>query len=57
MTLHQLAVSGRDLIGAGAQTGKELGRIQDWLLQLVMEEPKLNEKEILLRYFREKWMA
>ena len=53
MTLHQLAVSGRDLIGAGAQTGKELGRALGLLLELVMERPEMNDKEKLLQYFRE----
>ena len=53
VTLHQLAVSGRDLIGAGAQTGKELGRALGLLLELVMERPEMNDKEKLLQYFCE----
>ena len=53
VTLHQLAVSGRDLISAGAQTGKILGRCLEMLLQVVMEEPQMNDKEKLLQYFRE----
>ena len=57
VTLHQLAVSGRDLIGAGAQTGKALGRCLEQLLQVVMEEPQMNDKEKLLQYFRENLMA
>ena len=57
VTLHQLAVSGRDLIGAGAQTGKELGRCLEQLLQVVMEEPQMNDKEKLLQYFCENLMA
>ena len=57
VTLHQLAVSGRDLIGAGAQTGKELGRSLTLLLELVMEQPHMNEKELLLQYFRENLLA
>ena len=57
MTLHQLEVSGRDLISAGAQTGKALGRCLEQLLQVVMEEPQMNDKEKLLQYFRENLMA
>lgn len=57
VTLHQLAVSGRDLIGAGAQTGKELGRSLTLLLELVMEHPQMNEKELLLQYFRENMLV
>lgn len=53
VTLPQLAVSGRDLIGAGAQTGKELGIALNRLLELVLELPEMNERERLLRYFRE----
>lgn len=57
VTLRQLAVSGRQLIGAGARPGKELGDALQWLLRLVMEKPECNEQETLLRYFREKWQA
>ena len=57
VTLHQLAVSGRDLIGAGAQTGKDLGRALGLLLELVMERPEMNEKETLLQYFCDNLLA
>ena len=57
VTLHQLSVSGRDLIGAGAQTGKALGNALSQLLDLVMEQPEMNEKEKLLQYFRENLLA
>ncbi len=57
VTLRQLAVSGRDLINAGAQTGKKLGYALDQLLTLVMEQPEMNDKERLLQYFRESLLA
>lgn len=57
VTLHQLAVSGRDLIGAGAQTGKTLGCALHVLLELVMDQPEMNEKEKLLVYFRDNLLA
>ena len=57
VTLHQLAVSGRDLICAGAQTGKALGHALETLLQVVMETPEMNEKDKLLQYFQDKLQA
>lgn len=57
VTLRQLAVDGRDLIGAGAQTGKELGGALNHLLRVVMDQPEMNERERLLAYFRENWKA
>ena len=57
VTLQQLAVSGHDLIGAGAQTGRELGSALNQLLELVMEQPRMNDKERLLQYFRENQLA
>lgn len=53
VTLSQLSVSGRDLLAAGAQSGKQLGALLQRLLDLVMEHPEMNEKEKLLQYFRE----
>ena len=53
VTLKQLAVSGRDLLAAGAKTGKELGETLEKLLCVVMEEPQMNQRDRLLAYFRE----
>lgn len=47
-TLKQLAVTGRDLMGAGIPAGPGLGEILNHLLELVMEDPERNEKEWLL---------
>ena len=57
VTLRQLAVDGRDLIGAGAQTGKKLGDALNHLLKVVLDQPEMNERERLLAYFRENWKA
>lgn len=46
--LKMLAVSGKDLIAAGHKPGKDLGRILEELLQLVLEDPECNRKEFLL---------
>lgn len=43
-----LAISGRDLIEAGVPEGKEMGNILEKLLNHVLENPQLNEKEKLL---------
>lgn len=49
VSLKDLAVSGRDLIGAGMKPGKEIGETLQRLLELVLEEPELNTKEELLK--------
>lgn len=48
LNLKQLAVSGNDLIKAGVPKGKEIGRILGLLLQEVLENPQLNNKDILM---------
>ena len=46
--LKDLAITGSDLISAGMDPGKEIGRVLDALLARVIEEPELNTKEQLL---------
>lgn len=49
VSLKTLAVSGKDLIvEAGMQPGKELGEVLKALLEIVIEDPSMNQKEILL---------
>ena len=49
VSLKTLAVRGKDLITeVGMKPGKELGEVLKELLELVIEEPSLNEKETLL---------
>lgn len=48
VSLKTLAVTGSDLIAAGRQPGRELGELLDHLLDLVLEHPEYNTKEILL---------
>lgn len=48
VSLKELAVTGRDLIQAGMKPGKEIGEKLQQLLDLVIENPELNEKECLL---------
>ncbi len=49
VSLKTLAISGSDLISAGMEPGKEIGRILNGLLELVLENPEYNTKETLLR--------
>lgn len=48
VSLKTLAVTGKDLISAGIAPGKEIGEILQYFLELVLEEPENNTKEILL---------
>lgn len=48
ISLEYLAVSGKDLIQAGMQPGKELGHVLDQLLDIVIEDPAMNDKKLLL---------
>ena len=49
VSLKTLAISGSDLIANGMQPGKEIGRILNALLELVIENPEYNTKEMLLK--------
>ena len=46
--LSDLAVGGRDLIAAGVRPGPEIGKILDAMLDAVIEDPSLNNKDILI---------
>ena len=47
VSLKTLAVTGSDLISWGMKPGKEIGETLNRLLNLVIEEPELNRKELL----------
>lgn len=49
VSLKDLAVTGRDLIEAGMEPGKEIGVCLNELLQLVIETPEKNVREALLK--------
>ncbi|MBQ5951426.1 MAG: HD domain-containing protein [Lachnospiraceae bacterium] len=51
VTLKDLAVTGNDLIAAGEKPGKHLGEVLGALLEAVLEDPSLNEKEKLLALY------
>ena len=50
ISLKTLAVSGHDIMEAGVKPGKEVGAALAGLLELVLEDPKRNTREILLQY-------
>ncbi|MBQ8804480.1 MAG: CCA tRNA nucleotidyltransferase [Tyzzerella sp.] len=49
VSLKTLAVTGTDLIASGMQPGKEIGRVLNKLLEIVIENPEYNKKEYLLK--------
>lgn len=57
VSLKQLAVNGGDLLQKGLEKGKQIGDGLMYLLNLVLENPELNKKDILLEkidYFKQK---
>jgi len=50
-----LAVNGGDLLALGYQKGKALGNALDTLMELVLDDPDKNTKEILLARAKE-WL-
>lgn len=53
LAVRELAVNGRDLLEAGITPGKQIGETLLWLLQIVLEKPEYNTREILLSVIRE----
>lgn len=48
LSVKDLAIDGKDLIAMGVRPGPEMGNILNLLLNIVLEEPQLNKKEILI---------
>ena len=49
VSLKTLAVGGNDLIAAGVMPGKAVGETLKMLLELVLSDPSLNQRELLLQ--------
>ena len=49
LSLKSLAVNGRDLMAEGIPAGKTLGNILNELLDCVLEDPAMNNKETLIK--------
>ncbi len=52
VTIKDLAVNGHDLMELGVVNGRAIGTALKGLLKAVLEDPKLNEKEVLLDYVK-----
>ncbi|MCI8992658.1 MAG: CCA tRNA nucleotidyltransferase [Eubacterium sp.] len=52
LTLKGLKVNGSDLIAEGMRPGKEIGEALQYLLEQVLEQPELNDRDTLLSLFR-----
>lgn len=53
LCIKDLDINGNDLINAGIKPGPGIGRILEGLLDLVLEEPGQNKKDILLSHAKE----
>jgi len=47
-SLKDLCITGRDLINLGYEQGRTIGKILNWLLEKVIENPNLNDKKTLI---------
>jgi tRNA nucleotidyltransferase (CCA-adding enzyme) len=47
ITLRQLAIKGNDLHELGIPGGAVMGQLLNQLLEIVLDEPELNDKEVL----------
>ena len=50
LSVKELAVTGADLIGMGIKPGPQMGEILNDLLEYVIQNPKKNTKEDLIKY-------
>ena len=57
VSIKELEIDGKDLLTAGVKQGKQIGDILSNLLELVLEEPEKNEKEILLSHVKENYLG
>ena len=51
LTLRDLAVSGQDLIAAGVQPGRQIGKLLSAMLEDVLEEPSHNNRTYLMETY------
>ena len=54
--VKDLALSGKDLICIGLKPGKEMGLVLNSLLDMVINDPKLNTREILIKTVKENFI-
>lgn len=54
LKISDLAIDGKVLMDLGMKPGKDMGYMLSYLLELVLDEPKLNEKEKLISLVEDK---
>ena len=54
LSIKELKINGKDLMDMGVPQGKEIGQILSWLLDQVLEDPQLNQRETLMQMAEEK---
>lgn len=54
VSLKTLAVTGKDLLALGCPKGRQVGSVLNELLEIVLEHPEANEKELLLKVAKER---
>lgn len=54
-SLRDLSINGKDLMNLGINKGKEVGETLQYLLDLVLEDPSLNEQDKLIKLVMEKF--
>ena len=52
LTIGDLAITGKDLIEMGMKPGPEMGKTLRKLLELVLEDPALNDRDKLMEYVK-----
>ena len=54
LQVKDLALDGKDLISLGMKPGREIGEMLAGLLELVLEDPAKNKREVLEQAVRKK---
>jgi tRNA nucleotidyltransferase (CCA-adding enzyme) len=53
LEVKDLAINGTDLITLGIKDGSDIGRVLDKLLQKILDDPELNQRDILLQFAKD----
>lgn len=56
LKMKDLAISGKDLMEAGVSPGEHMGEILKYLLEQVLENPELNNRQQLMGIVRERFL-
>lgn len=53
LSIKDLNINGSDLIGLGIKQGKQIGEVLNMLLEMVLEDPELNDRKKLIEIINE----